>query len=1112
MLVGLALALLGCSESAVWAQALATTTVQDTVYSANGTPASGSVVVSWNAFTTASGMAVQAGSTAVTIGTGGALSVPLAPNAGATPMGSYYTAVYHLNDGTTSKEFWVVPVTVAGGGPVKVASIRNQVLPTSVAMQTVSKQYVDNAIAQAEITPIPLDNSPYVEKSGDTMTGPLVLPGDPATANQAADKNYVDENIAQVTAGLGGKVSLLPSTTQVVNQPSGTELEVNRLNGELHTPEFGSYAVDSLATALSQPDCGVGCRVVVDANDTFTSTVPGIPPQQEQHVEDQRAGGDVEVSRDPLLPDNTMSGKRVDNYSTRSVVTYAGTKPGSTVSSAALVVNEQALSGGSNQDPTNIETPPYYKATYGALVANGNYYTAGQHVQMANLVNCYAVGDCLAGSQIIQSSGGPHDPSDEGTHPYDLQTTEDTRVFTGTCSSGCTTGSTSVVVTGGNGTQGEGRFLIDKNPADVITAGTLIGGADSANAFATAQFSGTNFPVSVFLQTATAITSQPANAAPGTVTVAILTSGVVSGVATNTAALPGNSGIACVADHDTLGQRYPNFETAPYTVVDGTHIQLTLNKPHATNAFISVGGLCGYGLEQTADTAGAIREVFPVVGSINATSLYYADSGAPLIGRTDLATTSAFVNMSLPIAAITRQSNTVTVTTAQAISRDLEGVTLTVSGVADPSYNGSYTVHTTSLYTLTYSDAGADSTSTGGTVSILTGGYALYPMAEVLSVYDAATRAVDGTITLAPNTVPWATGDAVEEPHYHVMSVYPDFETVVQYMPRPYSAYIRPGERFAGGAGPGLSGWDINNFQPASWYYGAGGTHQPPDQAYMVEGVWSRDIDAVAGTQAVMSIHCNLHGCNRWDSAYDLMEMDAAAGRDSINYAPQSNTLTINTGGVPYSFASTGLTAGTINVGTLNATHLSASLDASSIVSGVLSAARLPVFGPSGATHAPGAVPDPGATAGATRFLREDATWAVPPKGSSGTVVLSGGIGGTLTSTAPSYYAFGSPVLGSSLAMVAANLAHGGAISNVTMTLQNDPGSGVTVTATLWVNGASTALSCTVTGNGSTGTTCSDTTHSVTVNTGQQASWVLTTSTTATIAGSRWVSAFWSGN
>lgn len=63
-------------------------------------------------------------------------------------------------------------------------------------------------------------------------------------------------------------------------------------------------------------------------------------------------------------------------------------------------------------------------------------------------------------------------------------------------------------------------------------------------------------------------------------------------------------------------------------------------------------------------------------------------------------------------------------------------------------------------------------------------------------------------------------------------------------------------------------------------------------------------------------------------------------------------------------------------------------------------------FLPSGATHARGTVPDPGATPGITKFLREDATWQAP-----------GGGTGTVTSvglTMPSgYVVTGSPVTGS---------------------------------------------------------------------------------------------------
>ena len=181
MLLAAVVAMIAGYTSTVAAQ-VATTTVADTVYSANGTPATGTVLVSWNSFTTMGGQTVPAGSTSVTIGAGGQLTIALAPNAGATPMGSYYTAIFHLNDGTTSRQYWVVPVTVPGAGPATLAEIKNQILPVSVAMQTVSKQYVDNSIAAAA-TGFPLDDAMpngfnydiVLEDSGTGTPGALSL-------------------------------------------------------------------------------------------------------------------------------------------------------------------------------------------------------------------------------------------------------------------------------------------------------------------------------------------------------------------------------------------------------------------------------------------------------------------------------------------------------------------------------------------------------------------------------------------------------------------------------------------------------------------------------------------------------------------------------------------------------------------------------------------------------------------------------------------------------------------------------------------------------------------------------------------------------------------------
>lgn len=46
------------------------------------------------------------------------------------------------------------------------------------------------------------------------------------------------------------------------------------------------------------------------------------------------------------------------------------------------------------------------------------------------------------------------------------------------------------------------------------------------------------------------------------------------------------------------------------------------------------------------------------------------------------------------------------------------------------------------------------------------------------------------------------------------------------------------------------------------------------------------------------------------------------------------------------------------------------------------------VFGPSGPDHSTGAVPDPGDTAGSSKFLREDGTWSDPPAGTDDHKVL----------------------------------------------------------------------------------------------------------------------------
>src|SRR5580658_3995577 len=93
----LMLSLLGATTPAN-AQSVTTTTVQGTVYLANGSPGAGTVLLSWPAFTTAGNQLVAAGRTTVTIASDGFMSVNLAPNLGAQPAGLYYTAVFDMSD------------------------------------------------------------------------------------------------------------------------------------------------------------------------------------------------------------------------------------------------------------------------------------------------------------------------------------------------------------------------------------------------------------------------------------------------------------------------------------------------------------------------------------------------------------------------------------------------------------------------------------------------------------------------------------------------------------------------------------------------------------------------------------------------------------------------------------------------------------------------------------------------------------------------------------------------------------------------------------------------------------------------------------------------------
>jgi hypothetical protein len=266
-------------SSTLQAQGPALTTISDTVYRADGTAASGTVLISWPSFQSAGGDAVAAGNLSVTIGPAGALTAQLVPNVGASPAGTYYVVVLQLDDGTVRTEYWAVPstspttiaavLTTPGTGLANFGVTQQEVnaavsglgatvvhlagtetitgtklfsappsLPTPVGTNdAANKGYVDAAVSN-------VGSGAYVAIAGGTMTGPLTLPGDPTAPSQAADRHYVDN-------GLSVKADLVSGTVPPGELGAGVASAATCLTGNSTWGSCGGGAPGGITYATT---------------------------------------------------------------------------------------------------------------------------------------------------------------------------------------------------------------------------------------------------------------------------------------------------------------------------------------------------------------------------------------------------------------------------------------------------------------------------------------------------------------------------------------------------------------------------------------------------------------------------------------------------------------------------------------------------------------------------------------------------------------------------------------------------------------------------------------------------------------------------------------------
>jgi len=276
--------------SVAGAQAVSATTVQGTVYLANGQVGSGTLFLSWPAFTTANGQSVAADSTTVTIAPDGFISVNLAPNQGATPAGLYYTEVYHLSDGTTTTQYWVVPAAAQAS----LAQVQAQLMPAAQAVQAVSKSYVDQVMAELE--------GSLLTANGGNLTGPLYLNSDPTQPLQAADKHYVDGEFALAVPLAGGNMT--------------GALQTPAVNG-VQSPVTGSSQ-----TTLQAAMNSAGSSGAMQIPPTYTGT-DGFTNPSGVYVKDLRTAGAQQTERSVKEFGAVCDGVTDDTNALQSALTYA---------------------------------------------------------------------------------------------------------------------------------------------------------------------------------------------------------------------------------------------------------------------------------------------------------------------------------------------------------------------------------------------------------------------------------------------------------------------------------------------------------------------------------------------------------------------------------------------------------------------------------------------------------------------------------------------------------------------------------------------------------------------------------------------------------------------
>jgi hypothetical protein len=521
--------------------------------------------------------------------------------------------------------------------------------------------------------------------------------------------------------------------------------------------------------------------------------------------------------------------------------------------------------------------------------------------------NKYGVGDNYGRYTYVRGRNGSVSGADEATGGQATSVTEEQH-FVAACSTGCTSGSTSIKTNGGAGLQGQGQYVIDTTASAGVVTGHVTATANgitgnNSNALTVDMALTPSTAWGTINNTDLAGVNAVLTAPYGTSKTFNVT--IVGGTQFNTTEVMCFSSIF----HEQV------IPTAVGTPSGGVQsVTAVIRKPHIGEYVAQGGDGCKAG-EDTGTTSLAsnygpyLFEVFAVTGTNTIQAFQFQ------LGQ-HVALPYSFQTVSMSNATASSGTTVTAVVTGSTLGGgtpwQYNTVPYALSGSSDSALNATCTNvqwQTKTQFTCTIAGlVGTHTTTTAMTATLVPPSIKIQRMAETLDVQNESLSPpqVDGTLVLEPNEIAFATNDSVTQTN-HISGRWMGAKANVT-MNDPY-AYLNGGNftiagKGATAGGPGAttnSILSLTNQEPPSSYIGYGGSLGTPPNAINISGPYGYGLEFGQGPwnggSLIDMITDSTQVANPTYS-FNILHV----GGFSLGFTPNTGAVSMTTNGGPFTF------------------------------------------------------------------------------------------------------------------------------------------------------------------------------------------------------------------